>query len=139
MGIGLMWARLEVCKRCANYVRRSGWNWYRCEACGVDSKVHALQDLDSAYRDGPKSHCRLGKWDGIVGKTDAELAAQSIAERAARLPELSAAFIATMQPFIDKLDAAEVKSAIDQMVTDQTVPQDLHDRILQDLNLAKAK
>jgi len=132
MGIGQIQARLEVCKTCDRYVRRAGWNWYRCEECGVDKNGHAIQDLDSAYRDGPESNCPLGKWAGIVGPTDEQLAAQAETEKRQMVTE----WIERMDPFLQKLSDEEIVVALDAVVVGGYMPQENCDRIKAELEKA---
>jgi len=125
MGIGQIKARLEVCKKCDRYVRRSGWNWYRCDECGVDENGHATQDLDSAFRDGPESNCLLGKWKGVVGLSDEEWAARDKEQQELMLNE----WIERMDPFFERLSDEETSAALDDTVAAGHMPQEKCDEI----------
>jgi len=115
MGIGLKFARRDVCNVCPENRWSVGtWNWVRCRACGVDSNGDAIQDLDDDFVNGPESNCPLGKWAGVVGKTDAELAAETQTNIERQAADILAGWGFVFAKVTSK---ADLSTALDKIVT----------------------
>ena len=103
----------QVCRACPFYIWQSqpGWQWARCWKMGVDADGIPNVELSDEVR--KLGNCPEGHWDGVVGKTDAEVAADLMATHERRARE----FIKQNGPLMAlAADKVTLYAALDEMV-----------------------